>query len=781
MTDTPQGVDLERLQPWFAANVDGATGAPLTASLISGGRSNLTYTVADGAHEWVLRRPPLGHVLPTAHDMAREYKVLAGLAPHRRAGAAYRSRSATTTTVNDAPFYVMEKVDGQILRTPAEMAELGARRRPPLLRSARRRARRRSTPSTTTPSASPTSAIPTATSNARCAGGASSGSARRRASCPAIDELARRLRAALPESPAPTIVHGDYRLDNTMLAPDDPGRIVAVLDWEMATLGDPLADMGLFLVYWARDETRVAASARRSTRARGFMTRDEIVERYAKQSGRDVSQLDFYEVLASYKLAIILEGIHARFLMGKTLGEGFEHIGSMVEAMVARRARPSIAVFDSRAARLTRSQPQRPTRGSERMGVLDGVKVLEVAEQGFVPSAAAILADWGADVVKVERPTGDPLRHYAKLGVVPNVEGFNILFEQFNRNKRGVAIDLRNDDGRARARRADRVGRRVHHQLPARRPATKLRLRTDDVWAVNPRCVYAIGSGQGLEGPDAELGRVRRGVVLGAGRHRVTSSRREGAPLVMSRGAIGDAPSGAYLAGGIAAALVKLARTGEASVVDVSLLGAAVWTLSVDLVATAATGRRGRSRTCPAARSAGRCSIGSYRTADGRWLSLNMLDQERYWEPACRALGLERLIDDPDYATTEARQRARRTSCTTSSSRRSARSPLDDLKARLAAEDTIWSTMASPSEVDRRPAGRGQRLHAHGARPPDRATHVRTGAVRRRGPRDPPARARHRRAHRRGLARDRLRRDARSHNCGAPEPLRESAGSSAAR
>ena len=85
------------------------------------------------------------------------------------------------------------------------------------------------------------------------------------------------------------------------------------------------------------------------------------------------------------------------------------------------------------------------------MGVLDGVKVLEVAEQGFVPSAAAILADWGADVVKVERPTGDPLRHYAKLGVVPDVEGFNILFEQFNRNKRSVAIDLRNDDGRPRS------------------------------------------------------------------------------------------------------------------------------------------------------------------------------------------------------------------------------------------------------------------------------------------------------------------------------------------
>ena len=138
-------------------------------------------------------------------------------------------------------------------------------------------------------------------------------------------------------SPPPTIVHGDYRLDNTMLAPDDPGTIVAVLDWEMATLGDPLADMGLFLVYWKRDEG-AAQSAQPDgapiERRAGFLTRDEIIDRYAKKSGRDVSALDFYEVLASYKLAIILEGIHARYLMGKTLGEGFEYIGTMVEAMV---------------------------------------------------------------------------------------------------------------------------------------------------------------------------------------------------------------------------------------------------------------------------------------------------------------------------------------------------------------------------------------------------------------------------------------------------------------
>ena len=363
------------------------------------------------------------------------------------------------------------------------------------------------------------------------------------------------------------------------------------------------------------------------------------------------------------------------------------------------------------------------------------------------------------------------------MGVVPSVEGFNILFEQFNRNKRGVAIDLRNDDGRnALDGLIEWADVFITSFLPAARE--KLRLRTDDVWAINPRCIYAIGSGQGLQGPDAELGgfdAVSFWARGGMG-HILTP---EGAPLVMSRGAIGDAPSGAYLAGGIAAALVKLARTGEASVVDVSLLGAAVWTLSVDLVATAATGTEAKPHV-PGSALSGTVLVGSYRTADDRWLSLNMLDQERFWEPACRALGLERLIDDPDYATTDAR---------------SVRVPelhdlfvatigaltLDDLKARLSAEDTIWSTMASPSEVVDDP-----QVEANGYMPkvPDHPTarlDVRTGAVRRARARDPPARARHRRAHGRGPGRDRLRPDADRTIAERREPCCERAGSSAGR
>ncbi|MDZ4827546.1 MAG: CoA transferase [Actinomycetota bacterium] len=328
------------------------------------------------------------------------------------------------------------------------------------------------------------------------------------------------------------------------------------------------------------------------------------------------------------------------------------------------------------------------------MGVLDGINVLEVAEQGFVPSAAAILAEWGADVIKVERPTGDPLRHYAKLGVVPDVEGFNILFETFNRNKRSIAIDLRNDDGRAALDGlitwADVF---ITSFLPSAR--TNLRLHPDDIWAVNPRCVFAIGSGQGLKGPDADMGgfdAVSFWARGGLG-HILTT---EGADLVQPRGALGDAPSGAYLAGGVAGALVKQARTGEPSVVDVSLLGAAVWTLSIDLVSTAATGVEAKAHAAGQALS-GTVLIGSYRTADNRWLSLNMLDQDRHWEPTCRALGLHDLIG-PDYETSDLRQtrtpelHARFTEAIHSQQ-------LDELKQQLAGHDTIYSSHASPNDV----------------------------------------------------------------------------------
>jgi crotonobetainyl-CoA:carnitine CoA-transferase CaiB-like acyl-CoA transferase len=345
------------------------------------------------------------------------------------------------------------------------------------------------------------------------------------------------------------------------------------------------------------------------------------------------------------------------------------------------------------------------------MGVMDGVNVLEVAEHGFVPSAAAILAEWGANVVKVERPSGDPLRQIMAMGFVADTGDFNFLFEQFNRNKRGVAIDLRNPEGRAALDRliewADVF---ITNFLPSAR--AKLSLDPDDVWAVNPRCVYAIGSGQGLEGPDADQGGFDAVSYWARGglAHMLTP---EGGQLVQPRGALGDAPGGAYLAGGVAAALFRRERTGEPTVVDVSLLGAAVWTLSNDLVPTTILGVEPPRHV--AGKSLSSVLVGSYRTADERWISLNMLDPDRHWEPTCRALGLDELLTRLEYATSAQRQQRapelhpifveRIASCT-----------LAELKERLSAHDTIYSSIASPVEVIDDP-----QVHANGymARHPD--------------------------------------------------------------
>jgi crotonobetainyl-CoA:carnitine CoA-transferase CaiB-like acyl-CoA transferase len=328
------------------------------------------------------------------------------------------------------------------------------------------------------------------------------------------------------------------------------------------------------------------------------------------------------------------------------------------------------------------------------MSVLDGVKVLELAEFGFVPACGAILADWGADVVKVERATGDPLRAVQAAGFVPDTGDFNHLWELYNRNKRGVSIDLRTDDGRAVFDRlvgwADVM---ITSFLPSAR--AKLRVEPDDVWAVNPRLVYAKGHGQGQRGSDADLGGFdavsywcRGGIA-----HMLSPA---AGPLIMQRGAMGDGPAGAYLAGGIAAALYQRERTGRGTVVDVSLLAAATWTLAPDLTATSVLGEA--PPTMDATRPLSNPLVGSYRTADRRWVMLNMLDDTRHWAPACRALGLAALVDDARFVDTAARAEHRK-ALHELITERIGTMTLADVRSGLEAEDTIWSVIASPTEV----------------------------------------------------------------------------------
>jgi aminoglycoside phosphotransferase (APT) family kinase protein len=164
-----------------------------------------------------------------------------------------------------------------------------------------------------------------------------------------VAELIRRLNAAIPQSPAPTIVHGDYRLGNMMLDFQDPSRTVAVLDWEMCTLGDPLSDVGYTLGYWGEagdSESQIRARPTSNVTARpGFYTRRQLIEEYGRLSGRDISAIEFYQVLAYYKLGVITEGIHARFLAGETVGAGFEGYGERTENLM----RFALEIADSAA------------------------------------------------------------------------------------------------------------------------------------------------------------------------------------------------------------------------------------------------------------------------------------------------------------------------------------------------------------------------------------------------------------------------------------------------
>jgi crotonobetainyl-CoA:carnitine CoA-transferase CaiB-like acyl-CoA transferase len=325
------------------------------------------------------------------------------------------------------------------------------------------------------------------------------------------------------------------------------------------------------------------------------------------------------------------------------------------------------------------------------MRPLEGVKVLELAEYAFVPSAAAVLGEWGAEVIKVERTAGDQFR--VPVRAVPaGASAYNTSFEQYNRNKRGVALAL--DDPRGRAL-LDRLVRWADVFVSSYRPQAlrKLGLEAEALWAVNPKLVYAHGSGLGARGGEAEAGGfdavsywARGGIGL-----RVTP---EGAAPVAQPGAFGDAPSGLALAGGICAALLGVQRTGRGVRVEVSLLGNALWQLSADLSFVAWAGGappRDVSRVPNPL-------IGEYVTSDARRLMFVMLDVERFWEPTCRALGCADLLADPEYATL-AHKRARAGDVRRRFEAAIAAQPLAHWEKALAAHGCIFSKFSTFAEV----------------------------------------------------------------------------------
>ena len=320
----PRGLDLERLRTYLGS-------PPLTATMFQGGRSNLTYAVTDGTDRWVLRRPPLGHVLATAHDMSREHRVLDALS---RAGfpAPRPIRLCTDPDVIGAPFYLMEHVDGTIYRDAAVLRALGpAAVRTLILSLVDTLADLHALDYTAIGLAD--FGHPDGFNERQVRRWKKQLDASRSREVPGIEELHARLAVQVPDG-AGSVVHGDYRLDNVLIGPDR--GINAVLDWEMSTLGDPLSDLALMLVYAGRPVMIQAGRPGASIDLPGHPSIDEMAEQYAKRSGRDVSDLHWYIGFATFKLAVIAEGVHYRFVQGQTVGEGFETMGAMVAPLVAQ-------------------------------------------------------------------------------------------------------------------------------------------------------------------------------------------------------------------------------------------------------------------------------------------------------------------------------------------------------------------------------------------------------------------------------------------------------------
>ncbi len=323
-------LDLSRLRGFLAAHIPLA--GEVRAELISGGRSNLTYRVRDDESDWVLRRPPLGELTPSAHDMEREYRVVAALAgtavPVARA-VAYCGDPA----IIGAPFAVVEHVAGRVIRTRDDLTDL------------------------------------TDTDVHRCAFalvdtlvdlhavdppsvglqtfGRPGGYLRRQVrrwhdqwtrvatrDLPDIEALHARLVERCPADSGSAIVHGDLRVDNAILDADDVGTVRALIDWEMSTLGDPLADLALHVVYRdpAFDPVLGGQGAACSNR---MPSADELVQRYVARSGRDPGSLSYVMGLGYFKSAVIAEGIHQRFVAGHTVGTGFETVGAAVPQLAA--------------------------------------------------------------------------------------------------------------------------------------------------------------------------------------------------------------------------------------------------------------------------------------------------------------------------------------------------------------------------------------------------------------------------------------------------------------
>jgi len=330
------GEELDRaaLTRYLEDKIEG--GARLAIEQFPGGHSNLTYLLRTPAREYVLRRGPLGPVAPKAHDMAREYMVLRAVHPFFDA-APEVFHLCEDTSIIGAVFFLMERRHGMVVRDriPAELAAFP---------DYPARVSRGFVDCLVQLHAVDIEehglvslGKPAGFLERQVRGWFERWNRAKTEEIALMDRLIQWLTDRLPVSPAPTLVHNDFKLDNLMLDLEDPGRIEAVLDWEMATVGDPLVDLGLILCYWSQPSDPGGTKASLTSEP-GWFTRDELIGRYAERTRRDLSLINYYEVFALFKLAVVLQQIYVRFHRGQTQDERFRHFDKRVHNLIQQAA-----------------------------------------------------------------------------------------------------------------------------------------------------------------------------------------------------------------------------------------------------------------------------------------------------------------------------------------------------------------------------------------------------------------------------------------------------------
>ncbi len=330
------------------------------------------------------------------------------------------------------------------------------------------------------------------------------------------------------------------------------------------------------------------------------------------------------------------------------------------------------------------------------VGVMNGIRVVEVAAWTYVPVAGAILTEWGADVLKIEHPeSGDPQRGLVSSGLIP-AGGVNHMFELPNRGKRSVALDLKSEEGRELLM---KLVATADVFLTNFRPSArkKLRIDVDDVRAHNDKIIYVRGSAAGQRGPEAERGGYDMSSFWGrsGAADNVTPASSE-YPVNMPGPAYGDTLGGLTIAGAISSALFHRERTGEALVVDSSLLAMGSWAMGATIAGAHAFGIDEYPK--PVQSEAANPLVNTYRTADDRFISIVMLESDRFWPELMTVLESPELIDDPRFDR-HAKRAENRAACIAAISAGFAKKTLEEWKVALKDINGVWSAVQKPREV----------------------------------------------------------------------------------